>query len=220
MTSKTDASSSEQEGEYPSFPTKVGSYLKCEILIDDLLGDHRFQKDGQKSCGNITRDRDEGLELFQCACAQALERECEGPMMSPTDDRPASARAAGIRDADGFRLWFYLFARTLARCGWSKSRRRRELLPVDDAPVEEHPVAANVASPERVRELAESLERTKDLPEKKRLAFAYWLLGYSARESVRLLKDKGITCSHVAVRTWVRDAIAECRNVKARRKAS
>lgn len=185
MLSKESAAS-EKEGEYypiskqTEFPTLVGEVLLGLKPVGELLQHPEFSGPALEICIRITGSPEEGKELFQKKSLEMLEQESRG------------------RGISLFGL-YYTSTRNLYRSGFRKPRPK-----LDDAPVEEHlRIAADGNSPEDECLLNEVLAAIESQPRERQLAFRCYLLGYSSRETAKLLREAGVAAvSHVTVSKW------------------
>lgn len=211
-----NSTSTEQEGEYPVRTEVLDRYLTGERPIDDVVQDPDFQKEARKMCNRIAGSLEAGKDLLQAFCQQLLRRDCEGPRRS-SKQRAKSLRAVGFRTTNEFWAYLHKSAKNLARSIWRKRKRRDGLAQMLDlTPDDARRLRDKDVSPETRYMLGEILTLINDLPERKRLAIAYWILDYPTRDIARILSVTGYPCTHVSVRAWVSEVLSQVRGCEVR----
>jgi len=183
----TTTAADEPEGEY-AFYHLLCDYFAGLVLIDAVLAHAEFQRRLKRYSFIHARKKEDADDLCQEASLRVfLYQHTLSPENTPNE------RA--------FFGWLFVLTRNAFLSGL-----RSRGVPIDDQLIEDIQVADGGPSPEDECYRREFVEFSKSLPDSHRLAVEYFLESYSFREIMRLLNAAGIRCSHVTVRTWVRDA--------------
>ncbi|HKO44893.1 MAG TPA: sigma-70 family RNA polymerase sigma factor [Pyrinomonadaceae bacterium] len=106
---------------------------------------------------------------------------------------------------------FFAWVRTIARNRVIDTLRRRQV-DFDDQPVEDLDIAdphTDIESSFLYKEVLAEFEKSINaLPERERLAVAYYLQGFTFRKTSEKMRQAGFSASHVTVRYWIRDALS------------
>lgn len=107
---------------------------------------------------------------------------------------------------------FFAWVRRIARRTHIDTLSTRRRLEFDEQRVEDLDVVdpdMNIESSFLFKEVMAEFEKTINaLPERERLAVAYYLQGFSSREISEKMLGAGVSVSHVTVLKWTRDALA------------
>lgn len=182
-----------------SFCRLLESYFDGDNSIGDLLEHSEFQTVAKRICQSVAwMSCDAGYgweELFQDSCVHVLEHE-------------RNLRRANIPNEWAFFGWYRTLVRNLL---FSYNRRIRRLradgLSFSDASVEVLQVEDSRVDLDWDCFLNDFIEFTQTLPDGCRRAMMLRFAGYTFRQSAMIMNAAGIECSHVTVRTWVRDGL-------------
>lgn len=180
-----------------SFRAVLQQVLDGTQPVDALLEHPEFQRRGHELCRRFARNRERAGTLYQEVSIKVWKK---------VRDR---FRPDDTREDGNFFGWLHEIARTTSISMGRDETRQVVRMPAADRPVEEFNLAARADDLDGPLLLGEFLESIKSRPDHHQLAIRLWTKTYCFREIARILKKRGVKCSHVSVRTWVRDAISD-----------
>jgi RNA polymerase sigma factor (sigma-70 family) len=106
---------------------------------------------------------------------------------------------------------FFRWLSSIARNTYLDTLRRRQVK-LDEQPIDNLDIVdpqMDIESSFLFKEVMAEFEKTINaLPERERLAIAYYLQGFSSREISEKMLGAGVSVSHVTILKWTRDALA------------
>ncbi len=168
--------------------------------IDALLGDETFDKRLRLIVMTFARTEVEADELANDVRMKVWQYL---PRFDPNHDRPYAA--------------FFAWLRAVTQNTFFNTHRESKLELVDQS-IEDLEIADTQTDIEQsliFKEVMAEFEKSIEaLPPREQLAVAYYLQGYSTRETSEKLREAGFSSSHVTVRRWIRDGLKASRAKK------
>jgi RNA polymerase sigma factor (sigma-70 family) len=183
----------DSEGAYPSFLMLLGEVLNDGKPVDVLLEHAECERRLKRICYGLAGNRDGAEDLYQEACRKFLQY-----------------RDAISRRNTGNPEEFFGYLYTMVLHLRLDQVRLENRIQYDETPVEElepKDLLADLKYLDHQCLLSELHRFSKTLPKEYARAIELYEQGYTFREIAETLRSENYQCSHVTVRTWIKDAL-------------